>query len=167
MSPLDDRSAWHARWQRLCDYSSPVSDAVRWVSPEDAHDYNSLVASLIRENAEGQVCLALSSALSTGSMSELLEAGLCAGVPAAIWLRQPDSGNGGADELYLARAVDSTALHKLPRKVLDLRQEAEEERRDSGHQGRRLCLLWDDPNRTWAPPPPFSAPALSVNGADE
>jgi hypothetical protein len=166
MSPLDDRSTWRARWHRLCTYNVPVDGAVRWVGPEDAHDYSSLVASLSRQHAGGQVCLALSSALSERSLSDLLEAGLCAGVPAAIWLRQPVSGDDDGDEPYLARLVDSIVLHKLPRKILDLRQEAEEERRGREHQGRRLGLLWDDPNRTWAPPP-FSVPAPSLNGADE
>jgi hypothetical protein len=41
MSPLDDHSAWRARWRRLCVCSTPVEGAVRWVGPEDGHDYNS------------------------------------------------------------------------------------------------------------------------------
>jgi hypothetical protein len=169
MAPSDDRSLWRARWQRLCDCAGPVRDAIRWVKPQDRDSYDSLTASLLRERAHGQVCLALLSAPSEGSQfAELLYAGLTAGLPAAIWLRQPGTGRSGGkkDRKYLASAVKPAALRGLPRRVLDLRQEAEEARQAAVHPGRHLSLLWDDPDRTWEPPP-FAEPLPSLNGAEE
>ena len=169
MAPSDDRSLWQARWKRLCDGAGPSPAAVRWVGPRDRDSYDSLTASLLRERARGQVCLALLSAPSAGTLiAELLGAGLTVGIPAAIWLRQPSKGwNGGRrDKRYLALAVKAAGLRGLPRQVLDLRQEAEEAQWTAVHRGRHLSLLWDDPNRTWEPPP-FTQPVLSLNGADE
>lgn len=167
MSPIDDRSWWRARWQCLCDSGSQVADGVRWVSLTADHSYDSLTAELLREHARKQVCLALASAPVTDTLSaELLEAGLTAGMPAAIWLRQVGTDSQAADGHYLGLAVKSGVLGRLPLTVLDLRQEAEAKRRDADHQGRRLSLLWDDPDRTWKPPP-FNMPHLSLNGADE
>jgi NTP-dependent ternary conflict system VMAP-like protein len=169
MIPSDDRSMWQARWQRLCNCSGSVSGAVRWVDPQDRDSYGSLAASLLRERAHGQVCLALLPERSPGTpIAELLGAGLTAGVPAAIWLRQPSTGRSGGkkDRKYLAEAVEAAELRRLPRRVLDLRQQAEEAQKAATHQGRHLSLLWDDPSRIWEPPP-FTEPLLSSNGADE
>ena len=167
MTPSNDRSLWQARWQRLCECDGLVNGAVRWVGPQDRHSYSSLNTGLLRKR--GEVCLALLSAPSAGtSTAELLVAGLTAGVPAAIWLRRASTGRSGyrRDRRYLALAVEAAELRGLPHRVLDLRQEAEETQRAAAHQGRHLSLLWDDPNRTWEPPP-FAEPRPSSNGADE
>jgi hypothetical protein len=148
MTPSDDRSLWQARWQRLCSCAGPVNDAVRWVDPQGRESVGSLAAGLLRESADGQVCLALLPAHPVGTpIAELLGAGLTAGVPAAIWLRQPSTGRGGwkKDKRYLALAIEAAELHGLPRRVLDLRQKAEEAQEAATHQGRHLSLLWDDP----------------------
>lgn len=169
MTPPNDHSLWHARWQRLCGCTVPANGAVRWVDPQDRDSYGSLSASLLRERAHGQVCLALLPPHPADTpIAELLGAGLTAGVPAAIWLRQPSTGKGGwkKDKKYLARAVETAELRRLPRQVLDMRQEAEEAQMAATHQGRHLSLLWDDPNRTWEPPP-FTEPPPSSNGVDE
>jgi hypothetical protein len=164
MSPLDDRSMWRKRWRRLCECTDPAPGAVRWVRPREGHSYESMAASLLREQAHGQVCLALLAAPSAGtSAAELLEAALTAGVPAAVWLRQPASEDED-DERYLTIAVESAALRSLPRQVLDMRQAAEEARQDAAQRGRNLSLLWDNPDRTWEPQP-FTVPAPLVNGA--
>lgn len=169
MTPSDDRSLWRTKWQLLCNCAGPVNGAVRWVDPQDRDSYQSLSTSLLRKRAHGQVCLALLPARSASTpIAELLGAALAAGVPAAIWLRQPSTGRGGLrkDRRYLALAIKAAELRGLPRQVLDLRQEAEEAQMAATHQGRHLSLLWDDPNRTWEPPP-FTEPLPSSNGADE
>lgn len=170
MSKADDHSMWRARWQRLRGCAGSARDAVRWAGPQAGDSYDSLSASLLRQRAHGQVCLALLSTPSDGPLlAELLGAGLTAGIPAAIWLRQPGTGRmaGRKDRKYLALAVESAALAGLPRRVLDMRQEAAEQmRRNPEHRGRHLSLLWDDPDRRWEPPP-FTEPLASMNGADE
>jgi hypothetical protein len=167
MSPHGDRSMWRKRWQRLCDCTAPIPETVGWVNPRDQYDYESLSTALLRENAHGQVCLALAP-LAGASVTDLLDAGLAAGMPAMLWLRQPGETNaqGKKDKQYLARAAESAALSQLPRMIRDMRQEAVAGRFDPAHRGWHLSLLWDNPDRTWELKP-LRVPNPSMSGADE
>jgi hypothetical protein len=98
--------------------------------------------------------------------TELLKAGLDAGIPAAIWLREADQGATALedDRQYLKKVTESADLHSLPSTVLNLRLQAVAEGEPAGHPGSRLGLLWADPQRTWERP--FRAPEPSSSGAD-
>ena len=168
LDPDDDHALWRKRWQYLSRCNGKVPSAVCW--PEkDGHTYNSLTASLMLDEAHREVCLALLTAPSVDTpAADLLSAGLTAGIPAAIWLRYCDGSENGADDdkKYLASAVETGALNRLPREVLKMRQKAESERQAATHPGRHLSLLWDDPNRMWSPGLFHVPPPASPNGAN-
>jgi vWA-MoxR associated protein C-terminal domain/Trypsin-like peptidase domain len=129
----------------------------------------------------GQVSASVKPAKAARAVHETLRAGFAAGMPAAIWLRHRSARRPGAaaasayddedDRIYLRNALDrpdpdqSTRLADLPRRVWNLRVEAEATQRHASHPGRRLSLLWADPGRTWTPPT-FQLPPRSANGDD-
>src|SRR5205823_2278109 len=66
---------------------------------------------------------------------------LKAGIPAALWLR------GGPDGLAdLVNLLQKVELGTLPQFVRNLRLDANWTQ-DATHLGRRISLMWDDPNR--------------------
>jgi hypothetical protein len=169
MAPGTDRSMWEYRWQRLCACTSDglSLSALRWVFPEKNETYRQLRASLWLADSHGKACLALLPGPSEMRRMELLlMAGFEAGIPAAVWLREP--GQGGYtmadDRQYLKAIVESADLHSLPARVLDLRLRAVADGEPEGHPGTRVSLLWADPGRTWEQP--FKTPEPSSNGAD-
>jgi hypothetical protein len=167
--PGADRSAWEQRWRRLCASHGDGSslEVLRLVFPEKNETYKQLRASLRHTDARGKAFLALLAGPTAAfRRMEQLKAGLAAGIPAAIWLREPDEGapEQEADREYLQRVIGSTELPSLPRKVMDLRLEAVVDGEPAGHPGTRLSLLWDDPGRTWERS--FTAPESSSNGDD-
>jgi vWA-MoxR associated protein C-terminal domain len=169
MSPGTDRHLWEHRWRLLghCRRNDSSSDALRWILPEDNETFRQLRASLRHTDSHGKACLGLLPG-PTASMrrTELLKAGLDAGIPAAIWLREADQGATALedDRQYLKKVTESADLHSLPSTVLNLRLQAVAEGEPAGHPGSRLGLLWADPQRTWERP--FRAPEPSSSGAD-
>ncbi len=140
---------WKSRWEILSARgTSANATRWRWVDPDlDAEAM--LRASLLLK--EQMVCLALVSApCSNSNAAKLLGTGLTVGAPVAIWLRTSD----GEEQAraHLAEVLDSQELYDLPTRVLALRREAIANGADD-HHGRRLSLLWDDPNRVWEPTP--------------
>jgi vWA-MoxR associated protein C-terminal domain len=156
---LSKDGGWKARWRRLvADTQGTLADAVFWIDPQAIETYRQVNAALL--SAEGQVCLALLAApLANSHIAELLSAGLMAGIPAAIWLRQSC---GSQDKEDLAAALDPAGLRILPQHVLYLRRQAEVQA-SASHCGRHLTLLWDNPDRLWEPPP-FTQPPLARIG---
>lgn len=169
MAPGTDRRIWKYRWQLLCNCDSNGSslEAFRWVFPEDNETFRRLRASLWHADSHGKACLGLLAGPAASSRrADLLKAGAEAGIPAAIWLREP--GSGGAtpegDRQYLKQVIESTELRSLPTTVLNLRLRAVADGEPEGHPGTRLGLLWADPGRTWERP--FKIPEPSSDGAD-
>ncbi len=169
MAPGTDRQMWKDRWQLLCNCDSNGSslDALRWVFPEENETFRRLRASLWHSDSHGKVCLGLLPGPAASSRRmDLLKAGLEAGIPAAIWLREPDQGGADLEDerQYLRQVIGSTELRSLPGTVLNLRLRAVADGELEGHPGTRLGLLWADPGRTWERP--FKIPEPSSNGAD-
>ena len=138
---------WKSRWQILSAHGTG-STYWRWVDPD--HDAEVMLrASLLLKDQ--MVCLALVSApCSNSSAAKLLETALTVGAPAAIWLR--NSPGEEQARTHLAAILNSQELYDLPTRVLALRREAVANG-ENDHHGRRLSLLWDDPNRVWEPTP--------------
>ncbi|MFD9125469.1 hypothetical protein [Kitasatospora sp. NPDC059571] len=107
----------------------------------------------------------------------LLAAALRAGAPAVLWAQQPCGTDHGRDrtcrnERFLARLAEEltdVAAADLPRRVRELRHEAEEAPDPAGHWAAGLVLLWEDPSVLPGPhrpyrvvptsPPPYPAAA--------
>ena len=73
---------------------------------------------------------------------------LRAGVPAALWLREPPPADDLSEEL--SKFVRNRLFGEFPRDVFLERKDAEQ----AGvpwHRGRHLTLLWDDPRRPTSP----------------
>lgn len=168
LDPDDDHALWRKRWQHLSGCTGKAPTAVRWIG-HDSHTYESLSSYLMNHDMHREVCLVMLSAPSADTTAaDLLSAGLTAGIPAAIWLRQHDGSKNGSknDKKYLARVVESAGLSDLPGKVLVMRQTAAAQQQAPTHPGRHLSLLWDDPNRMWSPGLFRVPPPASPNGAD-
>ena len=169
MAPGTDRHMWERRWQLLCNCHSNCSSlgALRWIFPEKNETFRQLRASLWHADSHGKACLGLLAGPAFSSRrTDLLKAGFDAGIPAAIWLREPDPGSAAVadDRQYLTTVIESTKLCSLPSEVLNRRLQAVAEGEPAGHPGTRLSLLWADPGRTWERP--LTAPEPSSNGAD-
>jgi vWA-MoxR associated protein C-terminal domain/Trypsin-like peptidase domain len=189
--PAADRDMWESRWNRLLADGSAVPDLLREVDLQEIAElrpdviYKSLRAAFRLEGARGNAVLALlpagkSARITRIAVPRVLKAGCDAGMPAVIWLRHPEARRVGAtpvtaddddDRRYLAEALGQAdpaqpALRDLPRRVQSLRLQAEADQRHASHPGRRLSLLWADPNRSWIPPE-LQLPPRSSNGADQ
>jgi hypothetical protein len=169
MAPGTDRRMWEYRWQCLCSCTSNglSLNALRLVFPEKNETFRQLRASLRHADSHEKACLALLPG-PTAEMRrmDLLKAGFEAGIPAAVWLREPGQGSSTMvdDRQYLTEIVESSDLHSLPARVLNLRLRAVADGEPEGHPGTRVSLLWADPGRTWEQP--FKTPEPSSNGAD-
>jgi hypothetical protein len=142
-------------------------NALRWVCPEKNETFRQLRASLRHADSHGKVCLALLPGPTVEMRrTDLLKAGFEAGIPAAVWLREPGQDGLAAtdDTQYLKEIVESSDLRSLPARVLNLRLRAVADGEPEGHPGTRVSLLWADPGRTWEQP--FRTPEPSSNGAD-
>jgi hypothetical protein len=191
--PTGDREIWESRWKLLLTCEGPVPGLLREVDLQKMADlradviYKSLRAAFRLDDARGNAVLALlppgpgnSVRAGKGTIPGVLRAGCQAGMPAAIWLRHPETRKHGAtpaiaddddDRAYLAKALGQadpgqSALRDLPRHVRSLRLQAEANRQDAAHPGRRLSLLWADPSRS-SILPELQLPQPSSNGADE
>jgi hypothetical protein len=105
----------------------------------------------------------------------LLAAALRAGAPAVLWAQHPCGSDHGRDptcrsDRFLARLAEEladVAPADLPRRVRELRHEAEEAPDPAGHWAAGLVLLWEDPSVLPGPyrpyrvvptsPPPYPA----------
>jgi vWA-MoxR associated protein C-terminal domain/Trypsin-like peptidase domain len=184
-----DRDPWESRWNALLDCEGLAEDVLR---ETDLHreTLGALRAALWDTPAAGTAVLVLLPAPGPASgkpdrvkraVRELIKAGAAAGVPAVVWLRPPpprkaDAASTGADGDEDDRTYLSNALRRadvslparardLPLRVRSLRQRAEAAQRGKFHPGRRLSLLWEDPNRSWTPPD-LQLPSRSANGDD-
>jgi len=192
--PAGDRDMWESRWRLLLACEGPAQGLLREVDLQEMAGlradviYKSLRAAFRLDGARDHAVLALlppapGKSVRTGrtAVPGVLRAGCHAGIPAAIWLRHPEARKLGAtpatadddddDRTYLAKALgqvgqDQPVLRDLPRQVRSLRLQAEADQRDAIHPGRRLSLLWADPNRSLTPPE-LQLPQRSSNGADE
>jgi len=191
--PAGDRDIWETRWRLLLAGEGPALGLLREVDLQKMADlradsiYKSLRAAFRHDDARGSAVLALlppapGKSLRTGraAIPGVLKAGCHAGIPAAIWLRHPETRKSSAtpataddddDRTYLVKALGragpgQSVLRDLPRRVWLLRLEAEAEQQHAAHPGRRLSLLWADPSRSWTPPE-LQLPPRSSNGADE
>jgi hypothetical protein len=189
--PAGDRDIWESRWKLLLGFEGPEQGLLREVDLQKMTNlrtdviYRSMRAAFLLDDACGNAVLALlPPALGKGAKADraavlgVLRAGCHAGMPAAIWLRHPETRRSGAtpappedDRTFLAKALDQAdsgrpALRDLPRHVRALRLQAEADGQNAAHPGRRLSLLWADPNRSWTAPE-FQLPQPTSNGADE
>ena len=198
--PAGDRDLWESRWKLLLACESPVQGLLREVDLQKMADlradvvYKSLRAAFRLDDARGHAVLALlppAQAPESGKSAKtgktaipgVLKAGCQAGMPAAIWLRHPETrkpsstiataADDDEDRAYLAKALGHadpgqsvSLLRDLPRRVRSLRLQAEADQRHAAHPGRRLSLLWADPSRSWTPSD-YQLPQRSSNGADQ
>jgi hypothetical protein len=163
-----DLDMWQSRWRRLLGCDGPAHEAVYWATPQPTTRFKQLRAMLLDPETEGHVILALHPAqVPARTMDDMIRAGVAAGVPAAIWMRRRHAARASIedDRDYLEKAMVEGALCSLPHRVRTLRLRAAQEQEKAAHPGRRLSLLWADPDRYWNPPP-FEQPALSANGDD-
>jgi hypothetical protein len=163
-----DWDMWQSRWRRLLGCDGPAHEAVYWVMPQSTTRFKPLRAMLLDPETAGQVVLALRpTQVPVKIVDHMIRAAVAAGVPAAIWMRRPHAARASIEEDrdYLEKALVEGALSSLPYRVRTLRLRAAQEQGKAAHPGRRLSLLWADPDRYWDPPP-FEQPALSANGDD-
>ncbi|WP_405015527.1 trypsin-like peptidase domain-containing protein [Kitasatospora sp. NBC_01539] len=108
----------------------------------------------------------------------LLAAALTAGAPAVLWRQQPctadhQHGRTCRNERFLARLAEELAVvapADLPRRIKELRHEAEEAADPAGHWAAGLVLLWEDPAVLPGPHRPYrgvpTAPPPGAAGPD-
>lgn len=189
--PAGDRHKWESRWGLLLADKGTVQGLLREVDLGEMANlradviYKSLRAAFQLDDACGNAVLALlpsrkSARTGKAAIPGILKAGCHAGIPAAIWLRHPETRKPSEspvtvgdddDRTYLAKALGQAdpgqpALRDLPRRIRSLRLQAEADQQPAAHPGRRLSLLWADPSRSWTPPE-LQLPQRSSNGADE
>jgi hypothetical protein len=78
--------------------------------------------------------------------SDVLNTLFAAGLPVVLWLRPGAGGKPLAARDELAELIGQEPLARLPDRVWELRRQAVRST-DANHAGRRLTLLWDDPER--------------------
>jgi len=139
--------SWKSKWSRLQSQRLGSGGLDGSVAPflicneEDCENQESLYARLRNYYV---ICLAL--ALIPPDLplprADILDTVLDAGIPIALWPRHcVDHLQASLDSL-----LSGCDLSELPKLVWKLRLEAAS-KRDEGHLGHRLTLLWDDPDR--------------------
>jgi vWA-MoxR associated protein C-terminal domain len=133
---------WRARWRYLQKHAEQLdSSRLRWLSSQDEADPEALSLQLLDD--EEIACLGLTSTPPNDRLFTML---IDAGIPVAIWLRQP--GESAAVALGLQAAMTPLIKGKLidlPRAVLSLRRKVAA--KDKRHMVNDLTLLWDVPER--------------------
>jgi vWA-MoxR associated protein C-terminal domain/Effector-associated domain 2/vWA-MoxR associated protein middle region 0 len=147
-----DLSEWHREWRRRWRHVELPADTVTyWCGPRTQVDGLGLEAEL-RAN-EQLIALVLSGPPRIGSrgMDELV-AGLRTGIAGIIWRRLDGPAAAETDE-SLRGCLNGHRAADLPHAVRLLRLDAQRLPDDvrSGHLGRQLVLLWDDPLRIDVP----------------
>lgn len=135
---------WHRRWASLVD--GPAHVGVHWSSVRDGDVELVELVELTLSSDERLTTVVLSEPPDAGRRGSVeMIVALRTGLPGIIWHR----GSEPSDEAVeaLRRLVSATPLRDLPRRVHDLRLTALRDTRNPEHPGRRLGLVWDDPNR--------------------
>ena len=132
------RRRWAERWRHLADAAghAPARDIVRAPSRDVAGPEHEWARELRRIADDAVPYL-------DNADSPLLSVAVRAGVPVLLWSRRPDE---QVPEARLPELLDQGSLADLPFNIMRLRQEAAQSDA-SGHVGRRLAILWDDPTR--------------------
>jgi len=137
------RGHWLAKWELfLARELKPTMATVVWADRLGLEDPKELYPRLISQ--DGEVCLGLTAGCAESPlMHNLLKYALLAGIPVAVWLRQPV----GDPQQFLDK-VEARLAEKGYASLLDL---VRQQRLDAGwrddHLGSHVALLWDDPNR--------------------
>jgi DNA-binding CsgD family transcriptional regulator len=135
--------SWWQRWLQL--QGNPTENRIHWSQPTE-RDYHTRLETELK--SDGQIVALVLSEPPTSQTGRLeLEAGLRAGLPIVIW-HQEDCTDPAFREA-VTQLVSDGGLSRLPMRVRELRMEALRLDPDArvDHVGRRLVVLWDDPER--------------------
>lgn len=165
----EPRLGWEERWRRLSQAPPLSVEHLPWLRNRDELPLGADGVSVSRrffdhlprlepEDDELRVCVGFCFDLADDCLaditSSLLYGAWQAGLPAALWFRQPRclpaEVKASFDELF-----QGTLLHELPRRLWELRREALERRRGAADRLEPLLaepellisLVWDDPSR--------------------
>ena len=142
--------AWHRRWHRYQQLTTPKVEEHTWWIDSDRFDPNELWSQL--ELNQDIVCLVVPFRLIHSVIKcDLYDICLDAGIPFDMWTRKKF---GVVPLDKLKGMIDSIHLLHLRQHLYQLRLEAVA---DKTHPGNDLALLWDDPHRI---PPIFTQPLM-------
>ncbi|WNG37669.1 hypothetical protein F0U61_31265 [Archangium violaceum] len=133
---------WNDKWRLFSTSPQPPSRPV-WVRQDADHQSDGFLADLAEPEV---VCLALTMtppALSETTLRDLIRHCLVNGMPLALWVRKSECAHGEVQTLFDGLL---TNLTQLPSAVREARLEGFRSGQ-TGHLGRHLTLVWDDPNR--------------------
>jgi hypothetical protein len=153
----DAQKRWKERWDRLHQDPPLNIEQLYWVEQVDARDPKEIFWSLTAEgDHEPWFCVGLgfspSDVCLTGNM-HCLHSPWLAGLPSAIWLREPMFGPEKVRDV-ITFLLEGALLHDWPKRLKEIRQLAyspqlfpDDPRRGLKHIQASITLVWDDPYR--------------------
>lgn len=142
---LELHGSWRKKWRWLADNGHREEPAsIHWLLEPKTRQPASLRATLLRDQSVVALAMAFPPEESPSLAFDELSAALYGGMPVVLWCR--DDGLRSAFERELSELLAGHGLVELPRRVLQLRQKADETG-DPATLGRHVTLLWDDADR--------------------
>lgn len=142
---LELHGSWRQKWRWLADNGHREEpEAIYWLLEPKTRQPGSLRATLLRDHSVVVLAMAFPPEESPILAFDELSAALYGGMPAVLWCR--DDGLRPRFEQELRELLAGHGLVELPRRVLQLRQKADETDNQVA-LGRHVTLLWDDADR--------------------
>jgi vWA-MoxR associated protein C-terminal domain/Caspase domain/Effector-associated domain 2 len=136
---------WSAKWVELLKLLDRVAgETLTLLGAQQGADLGAVYLQLIRDGVVG-VCLSFAPPDPADADETVLDAVIDAGLPIAIWLKEP-AGDEGALEAELRAFLDDHLVADLRGAVREHRSFARQGAA-AGALGSRVALLWDDPTR--------------------
>jgi vWA-MoxR associated protein C-terminal domain/Caspase domain len=161
----DPRIEWEERWRRLSQVPRLSVERLPWLKGKNdlppgngtlSEIFYNCLPKLKPEDDDTRVCIGFSFNMADDfnldKDNSLLFSAWQAGLPSAVWFRQPFDSPDKMMEFFNDR-FRGTLLHELPRRLWELRREAHERRKNTDDKGEPtdpkmlISLVWDDPSR--------------------